>query len=249
MNFFLPKSNPYMPFENFRKIFCFFSFDFRQNFDVRTFPRWLSIRGTKFFWWAIPKFFFFKIFTLVLLNGFLDHFWKFRLFIVEICILIRYFWVFFEHYSMRMLSIRGTDFIAHWAYEERISAHAQPAVKWEQFLHVQSMLSIRGTDFIACWACAEMFKSRISRPNRIRFSKISCYRHLGPYGFGFCKKSKKKISCLCTFKIRWSSESCITLNCSTCCSYCTCFCYQLLEMLLFTQPPKKLTLIQLNILP
>ncbi len=37
-----------------------------------------------------------------------------------------------------------------------------------------------------------MFKSRISRPNRIRFSIISCYRPLGPYGFGFCKKSKKK---------------------------------------------------------
>ena len=38
------------------------------------------------------------------------------------------------------------------------------------------MLSILGTDFIACWACAEMFKSRISLPIRIRFLKISCYR-------------------------------------------------------------------------
>ncbi len=113
----------------------------------------------------------------------------------------------------RMLSIRGTNFIAHWAYEERISAHAQPAVKCEQFLHVQSLLSIRGTNFIAHWAyaerislhaehtwnrfhrmlsMAEMFKSRISRPNGIRFSKISCYRPLRPYGFGFCKKSIKK---------------------------------------------------------
>jgi hypothetical protein len=55
------------------------------------------------------------------------------------------------------------------------------------------MLSIRGTDFIACWACTEMFKSRISRPNRIRFSKNSCYRPLGPYGFGFCKNSIKNI--------------------------------------------------------
>jgi hypothetical protein len=55
------------------------------------------------------------------------------------------------------------------------------------------MLSIRGTNFIACWACAEMFKSWISRPNRIRFSKISCYRPLGQYGFGFCKKSLKKL--------------------------------------------------------
>jgi hypothetical protein len=37
--FFLPQSNPYVPFVNFRKKFRFFSFDFRQNFDVRTFPR------------------------------------------------------------------------------------------------------------------------------------------------------------------------------------------------------------------
>ncbi len=121
----------------------------------------------------------------------------------------------------RMLSILGTDFITHWAYEERISALAQPAVKCEQLLHVQSMLSIReqilshtehtrnefhrmlsihGTDFIACWSCAEMLKSWISRPNQIQFSKISCYRPLGPYGFSFCKKRKKN-SCLCTFKV------------------------------------------------
>ncbi len=120
--------------------------------------------------------------------------------------------MFFENYSMRMLSIRGTDFIAHWAYEERISTHAQPAVKCEQFLHVQCwayaerilshtehsrnefqrMLSIRGTDFIACWACLEMFKTGVSWPNQIRFSKILFYRPLGPYGFGFCKKSIKK---------------------------------------------------------
>jgi hypothetical protein len=32
--FFLPKSNLYIPFVNFRKEFRFFSFDFRQNFDV-----------------------------------------------------------------------------------------------------------------------------------------------------------------------------------------------------------------------
>ncbi len=123
--FFLAKSNPYMPFVNFRKKFRFFSFDFRQNFDVRTFPRRLSIRGTKFFWWAIQKFFVFKIFTLVLLDGLLHGFWKFWLFIVKICILIRYFWVFLENYSMRMLSIRGNDFIACWAYAEPISSHTE----------------------------------------------------------------------------------------------------------------------------
>jgi hypothetical protein len=121
----------------------------------------------------------------------------------------------------RMLSILGTDFIAHLAYEERISAHAQPAVKCELFTctiwayaerilshteHTRNefhrMLSILGTDFIACWACAEMFKSRISLPIRAWFLKISCYRPLGPYDFGFCKKSKKKkMSCLCTFNL------------------------------------------------
>jgi hypothetical protein len=29
-----------MPYVNFRKKIRFFSFDFRQNFDVRTFPRY-----------------------------------------------------------------------------------------------------------------------------------------------------------------------------------------------------------------
>ncbi len=46
-------------------------------------------------------------------------------------------------------------FIAHWAYEKQISAHAQPAVKCEQFFHVQSMLSIPRTNFITHWAYAE----------------------------------------------------------------------------------------------
>ena len=123
--FFWPKSNPYMPFVNFRKKFRFFSFDFRQNFDVRTFPRWLSIRGTKFCLRDIQKNFFFKIFTLVLLDRFLNGFSKFGFFIGEICILIRDFWVIFENYSMRMLSIHGNDFIACWAYAEPISSHAE----------------------------------------------------------------------------------------------------------------------------
>ncbi len=72
-----------------------------------------------------------------------------------------------------LLSIRGTNLIAHWAYAERISLMAE---------HTRNR----------CWACAEMFKSRISRLNRIQFSIISCYRPLGPYGFSFCKKSIKK---------------------------------------------------------
>ncbi len=122
---------------------------------------------------------------------------------------------------MRMLSIRGNDFIAHRAYEETISSHTELTPNefsrmLSQRKNVKSFymysyaehtrkwfkrwLSIRGNDFIADWAYAEMFESRISRPNRKRLSKISCYRPLGSLGFGFCKKVFAKISCLCTFK-------------------------------------------------
>ncbi len=79
-----------MSLVNFRKKFCLVSFDFRQNFEVQTFTRRLSIRGTKFFLRDIQNFFF-KIFTMVLLDRFSDGFSKFRFFIVEICILIRDF--------------------------------------------------------------------------------------------------------------------------------------------------------------
>jgi hypothetical protein len=181
-----------MPLVNFRNFFCFFSFDFRQNFEVRTFSQWLSIRGTKFFWRDIPNFFSQKVhcgpirlvpkrfFTIFSQNlhfnlGFLSNFRK----------LLHAHPEHTRKRFYRTLSIRGNDLIAHWAYEERIFAHAQPAVKVFTY---KSMLSIRATNFIAGWAYAEMFKSRISRPNRIRFSKISCYRPLGPWGFGFCRK-------------------------------------------------------------
>ncbi len=162
-DFFLPISNSYMPF---RKKFSF-SFDFRQNFEVWTFSRWLSIRRTNF--GEISQ----KNFSRCSLVSFAEH----------------------------TLSIRGNDLIAHWACAERIFAYAQPAVKCSKFLHVhlcwaygemilshpehtkkwcKHWLSIRVNDFIADWAYVEMFKSRISQPNRIRFSKIFCYRPLGP---------------------------------------------------------------------
>ncbi len=206
VNFFLPKSNPYMPFVNFRKKFrFFFSFDFRQNLEVRTFPRWLSIRGTKFFWRDIQKFFS-KMFTWVLLDVFLNGFSKFRFFIVEICILIWDFWVIFENYSMRMLSIRGNDFIAHWAYEETISSHTEHTPNefkrmLNQRKNVKSFymysyaehtgkwfyrtLSIRGNDFIAPWAYEEMI---LSHPEHTR--KCLKVEYLGRIEYDF-----QKISC------------------------------------------------------
>ncbi len=116
----------------------------------------------------LSKNFIFKIFTLVLLVGFLDVFGKFRLFTVKIGILIWYFWVVFENYSMRMLSIRGNNFITCWAYAEPISSHTEhtrnfrtcsACGKCEQFLHVISMLSISQTNFIAHWTYGERISS------------------------------------------------------------------------------------------
>jgi hypothetical protein len=137
LDFFLPKSNPYMPFLNFWKKFRFFL----MNFDVRTYPRWLSIRGTKFFWWAIQKIFFLKIFTLVLLDGFLDDFWKFWLFIVKIWILIWYF----EYFSKIIACLC-------WAYAETILSHAEHMRNW-----FHRTLNIIGTNFRACSASGKMW--------------------------------------------------------------------------------------------
>ncbi len=73
LEFFLPKSNPYTPFENFRKKFRFFSFDFRQNF--KHFRGDWAYAESNFFD-ELSKNFFVKIFTLVLLDGFLGGFLK-----------------------------------------------------------------------------------------------------------------------------------------------------------------------------
>ncbi len=136
-----------MPEVNFRIKFRFFTFDFRQNFDVRTFPRWLNIRGTKFLLRDILNFFSSKSSLLVLLDRFLDGFSKFRFFLGEICIIIRDFRVIFENYSMRMLSIRGVR------HAETILLHAEHTRN--QF---HRMLSIRGTNFRACSASGKMWK-------------------------------------------------------------------------------------------
>jgi hypothetical protein len=125
------------------------------------------------------------------------------------------------HFNLVFLSI-FRKFIAHWAYEERISAHAQPAVKCEQFLHVCTIhaqhtrnefyrtLSTCGTNFIACWAYVEPISShaeharkclKVEYLGRIEYD-FQKSRVTGPWDHifsVFCKKSIKKISCLCTF--------------------------------------------------
>ncbi len=170
---------------------------------------------TKFFWRDIQKVFF-KMFTWVLLDGFLNG-----------------FWVIFEKYSMHILSKSGNDFIAHWAYEETISSHtehtpnefsgmfsqrkndnsfymyrnAEHMGKW--FYHT---LSIQEYDFNAGWAYEEMISSLTEHTG-----KCLKVEYLGHIGYDFqkscvtgpwdpkdsvsAKKVINKFSCLCTFKV------------------------------------------------
>ncbi len=142
----------------FRKKFRFFSFDFRQNFEVQTFSRWLSIRRTKFFGEISQKCCFQKV-HFCPIRWVPKRFFKILVFIVKICILIWDFWVIFENYSMRMLSIRGNDSIAYLTYEEWNFVHAQPVVKCKQFLDVNP-----------CWAYAERISSH-TEPTRNEFHR------------------------------------------------------------------------------
>ncbi len=158
-----------MPFLNFPKKIRFFSFGIRQIFDVRTFPRWLSIRGIKVFLRDVQKFFFLQNLHFGPIRWVPRQFFNFFFFKGEICILIRDFWVIFENYRMRMLSIRGNNLSL--AEHTRNRFHCMLSILGTNFcacsasgkmwslLHVQSMLSIRGTNFIAYWAYRELISS------------------------------------------------------------------------------------------
>jgi hypothetical protein len=90
------------------------------------------------------------------------------------------FLVILKNYSLRMLSIRGNDFIAHWAYEETISSHNEHATNefsrmLNQRKNVNSFymyinaeqtrkcfyrtLSIRRNDLNAGWEYTQMISS------------------------------------------------------------------------------------------
>ncbi len=120
-----------------------------------------------------------------------------------------------------MLSIRGTDFIACWAYEERISAHAQPAVKCDHFHmynpcwayeeQIYRTLSILETNFIACWAYAEPISShaehvrkclKVEYLGQIEYDfQKSCVTGPWDHKVSVSAKKIKKMSCLCTLNI------------------------------------------------
>ncbi len=110
------------------------------------------------------------MFTLVLVDEFLDRFSKFRFFIVRNL-----------HFNLVfLLSMHGNVFIAHWAYEERISSHTEHTPnEFSRMLSQRSnfdsfyirihakhkrkrfhrMVSICGNDFIAHWAYSETISS------------------------------------------------------------------------------------------
>ncbi len=120
------------------------------------FSRWLSIGGTKYFWWAIKKNFS-PNFHFGQLDEFLDGFSKFWSLMVKICISIWYFWVVLENEHTRnefnrTLSIHGTNFIAGWAYAEWILSLAAE--------HMRKCLKVKYLGRIAL----DFQKSRVTGP-------------------------------------------------------------------------------------
>ncbi len=215
-----------MPCVYFLQKFCFFSFDFRENFYVRTFPRWLSIRGTKFFWWAIQRIFFLQNLHV----GPIRRFLKISIIYSQICIfgIFEYFskiiasvcWAYAETILLhaehtrnrfhRTLSVRGTNFRACSACDKMwtvftCTIHAQHTRN-----EFYSTLSIRGTNFIACWAYEEPISShaeharkclKVEYLGRIEYD-FQKSRVTGQWDHmvSFSAKKVKKMSCLCIFK-------------------------------------------------
>jgi hypothetical protein len=95
-------------------------------------------------------------------------------------------WTFLHVQSM--LIIRGTNFIAHWAYGELISSHVACWAFWEPISshaeHAQKCLKVEYLGPIEYY----FQKSRVTGPWDHKDSVSA-------------KKVKKKISCLCTFNL------------------------------------------------
>jgi len=113
------------------------------------------------------------------------------------------FFKIFKNYSMRTVSIRGDDFIAHWTYKETISSHTERTPN--KFSHMLSQrknvnsfyiyiyaehtgkwfyctLSIQGNDLNAGWAYAVMISSLTEHTR-----KCLKVKYLGRNGYDFQK--------------------------------------------------------------
>ncbi len=167
-----------MPLVNFRKKNSLLFLRFLPEFWSSNIFAVTEHTRNQIFLERYPKTFFFKMFTWVLLDGFLNNFSKIRFLIVEICIFIWDFWVIFENYSMRMLSIRGND-LSHTEHTRKRFKrfHRTLSIRRSNFrvcsasgkmltvFTCTAMLSIRGKDFIAPWAYEEMI---LSHPEHTR---------------------------------------------------------------------------------
>ncbi len=109
-----------MPFVNFRKKFRFFSFDFRQNFEVRNVT---ENTQNQIFLMSYPKNFFLQNLHFGPIR------WVPRRFFKISIIYSQNLYLNLVFLYNRTLSIRGTNFIACWAYAEPISSHAEHARK------------------------------------------------------------------------------------------------------------------------
>jgi hypothetical protein len=154
-----------MPLVDFRKKIRFFSFVFRRNFEVRTFSRWVSIRGTKFFLRDIQKLFFLQNVHLGPIRWIPKLFFKIWIFIVEICILSWDFWVIFEKLAhaehTRKWFLSHTEHTRNWFHRtlsiRRLNFYVCSASgKILTVFICTAMLSIQGNAFIAPCAYEEM---------------------------------------------------------------------------------------------
>ncbi len=191
-----------MPFVNFRKNFASFPSIFAR---ISLFEHFRGDWAAPNFFIEIFKTFFFQIFTLVLLDGFIDGFSKFWFYIGEIFILIRDFWVIFKNYSMCMayaetilLHAEHTRIRFHCMLNiRRMNFHACSASgKMWTFWHVQSMLSIRGTILFAHLAYRELISWHAEHARKC-FLKV---KYLGWIEYDF---QKSRVTGLWTIRFRF----------------------------------------------
>jgi hypothetical protein len=161
LNFLWPKSKPYTyDLGKYSKKIQFFSFDFRQNFDVWTFSLWLSEHTqNKFFVAMDPHFFYvhfglsFMVFEMPMICSQKLHF-KIRLFgsFTQIIACAGWaYYIFHRTLSLRLKNFRVCSCSASIqilaVFHMDIQTHAELTRK-----RFHRLLSIHGNGFIACWA-------------------------------------------------------------------------------------------------
>ncbi len=203
-NFFWPKSKHCMAFVNFWKKVWFFSFDFARILMFEHFRDDWAYAELNYFG-ELSKIFFLQNVHFGPIRWVPWWFLKFWLITVPICILIGYFWVTFDNYSMRMLSIRGNDFIAHWAYEERISSHTESTPK--EFSRMLNQWQNINSFYSYVYIHAEHARKRFHQVEylgRIEYD-LHKTRVTGPWDHKVSVSAKKvkKNPWLCTFKGNW----------------------------------------------